>query len=75
MGWRVLDSQSTKVKRTEKIISKPEDFTNPEALYDQLIQTIQAYHPSTDISMIEKAYNIARDAHQEQKRKLKLKRS
>ena len=64
-----MDSQSSKVKRTEKIISKPEDFTNPEALYDQLIQTIQAYHPSTDISMIEKAYNIARDAHQEQKRK------
>ncbi len=64
-----MDSQISKVKRTEKTISKPEDFTNPEALYEQLIRTIQAYHPSTDISMIEKASRIARDAHQDQKRK------
>ncbi len=47
----------------------PKDFTDVEELYDQLIHTIRNYHPSTDLSMIEKAYRIARDAHQDQKRK------
>ena len=36
-----------------------EDFTSPEILYDELIASVKKYHPSTDISMIEKAYKIA----------------
>ncbi|MCM1083454.1 MAG: bifunctional (p)ppGpp synthetase/guanosine-3',5'-bis(diphosphate) 3'-pyrophosphohydrolase [Clostridium sp.] len=52
-----------------KQISKPDDFTSPEELYDKLISTIRTYHPSSDISMIEKAYRIAYEAHKEQKRK------
>ncbi len=47
----------------------PSDFTSPEALYDVLIQKIRKYHPSADVSMIEKAYRIARDAHEGQCRK------
>lgn len=47
----------------------PKDFTDVEELYDQLIRTIRNYHPSTDLSMIEKAYRIAKDAHKDQKRK------
>ncbi len=50
-------------------LSKPEDFTPVEELYDKLIDTIRKYHPSSDISMIEKAYNIAKNAHEGQKRK------
>jgi GTP pyrophosphokinase len=50
-------------------INAPEDFTSPEVLYEQLITTIRNYHPSTDISMIEKAYNIAYNAHKDQYRK------
>lgn len=50
-------------------LSKPEDFTPPEKLYDQLIATIRKYHPSADISQIEKAYTIADEAHRDQKRK------
>lgn len=48
---------------------KREDCKTPEALYGELIQTIQAYHPSDDISLIEKAYRLSYDAHKEQKRK------
>ncbi len=46
-----------------------EDFVNPEILYNELISRVRKYHPNTDISMIEKAYNIASEAHKEQKRK------
>ncbi|MCR5609764.1 MAG: bifunctional (p)ppGpp synthetase/guanosine-3',5'-bis(diphosphate) 3'-pyrophosphohydrolase [Lachnospiraceae bacterium] len=40
-----------------------------EELYDELIEVIRQYHPSTDFSMIEKAYRIADEAHKDQKRK------
>lgn len=30
---------------------------------------MKKYHPSTDISMIQKAYEVAREAHKDQKRK------
>ena len=47
----------------------PSDFTEPEVLYEELIRKIRAYHPSADLSMVEKAYRLAFDAHKEQKRK------
>ena len=53
----------------KKEISKPDGFTEPAVLYDQLIRTIQQYHPSSDVSMIDKAYAIASEAHKDQKRK------
>lgn len=58
-----------KTKETPKEISKPEDFTAPSELYDKLIESVRRYHPSTDISAIEKAYRIADMAHEGQKRK------
>lgn len=50
-------------------ITMPADFTSPEALYQQLIQKVRSYHPSADISIIEKAYLLAKDAHKDQFRK------
>ena len=50
-------------------LENPANFTSPEELYQKLIRTIRKYHPSDDISMIEKAYQIASKAHQDQKRK------
>jgi relA/spoT family protein len=48
---------------------KPDDFVSKEYLYDELIKAIRRYHPSDDISMIEKAYELADKAHKDQKRK------
>ena len=45
------------------------DFTSPDLLYQELIDSVRKYHPSTDISMIEKAYKIAYEAHEGQCRK------
>ena len=64
-----MDAQIPKVKRTQREISKPKDFTDPEVLHQKLIQAIRVYHPSTDLTMIEKAYQLAYDAHKEQRRK------
>lgn len=46
-----------------------QEFLAPEELYNDLIERVRKYHPSDDISMIEKAYNIAHEAHQGQVRK------
>ena len=50
-------------------IESIEEFQAPEQLYDELIVRVRKYHPSTDISLIEKAYGIASDAHKGQARK------
>ena len=53
----------------EARIRKTDDFTSPEELYGELIASVKKYHPSDDISLIEKAYRVAADAHKDQKRK------
>ncbi|HIS47838.1 MAG TPA: bifunctional (p)ppGpp synthetase/guanosine-3',5'-bis(diphosphate) 3'-pyrophosphohydrolase [Candidatus Scybalocola faecigallinarum] len=58
----VIDEGKDEVVQTK-------DFTAPEDLYAQLIARVKKYHPSTDISQIEKAYNIASKAHEGQFRK------
>ena len=40
-----------------------------EQLYLELIEKIKTYHPSSDFSMVEKAYQLANNAHKDQKRK------
>ncbi len=50
-------------------IKAPADYQDPKALYDNLIQRVRKYHPSDDISMIEKAFDIAYHAHEGQCRK------
>ncbi len=53
----------------DSAVKKMADFTAPEVLYNELISSVRRYHPSADISMIEKAYTIARNAHKDQVRK------
>lgn len=50
-------------------ISESQEFKTPEVLYQELISRVQKYHPSADISMIEKAYDVACMAHRNQFRK------
>ncbi|MCR5556727.1 MAG: bifunctional (p)ppGpp synthetase/guanosine-3',5'-bis(diphosphate) 3'-pyrophosphohydrolase [Butyrivibrio sp.] len=46
-----------------------EEFQSPDVLYEGLIRRVRKYHPSDDISLIEKAYAQAAEAHKEQLRK------
>ena len=50
-------------------VKAPEDYQDPEQLYQALIARVRKYHPSADISMVEKAYQIAAEAHKTQVRK------
>ena len=42
---------------------------DPDVLFAELIRCIKKYHPSDDLTLIRRAYEIARDAHKDQKRK------
>ena len=57
------------VRKADAAVKSMHDFTSPEVLYQELIKSVKKYHPSTDISMIEKAYKVASEAHKHQKRK------
>ena len=50
-------------------IKNIKEFTSPDELYHELIASIRKYHPSTDISLVEKAYRVAYDSHAGQMRK------
>lgn len=57
------------IKKVDASVKTMADFTSPDVLYQELIVGVKKYHPSTDITMIEKAYNIAYEAHKDQYRK------
>lgn len=44
-------------------------LVQPEILYQQLIDKIRGYHPSANLTIVEKAYHLAYNAHKEQLRK------
>lgn len=70
-----MDKRKVKLNDMELVgndstdILAPADFTQPEILYEKLHTIIRSYHPSADLSMIEKAYKIADGAHKDQFRK------
>ena len=53
----------------DKKISELKEFMAPDELYRVLVTHVQKYHPSDDISLIEKAYKTASVAHKDQLRK------
>ncbi len=57
------------VKKADAAVKSMSDFTSPDVLYQELITSVKKYHPSTDITMIQKAYEVAKEAHKDQKRK------
>ncbi len=63
------EERQQKIRAVDASVRKMDDFTTPDQLYQVLVESIRRYHPSGDISMIEKAYHVARDAHEGQVRK------
>lgn len=53
----------------DRDMSEKKDFIPPEVLYEELITKVKKYHPSADVTQIEKAYQIAYNAHKGQVRK------
>ena len=50
-------------------VKAPANFTPPDELYRELVESVKKYHPSDDLSLIEKAYHVASKAHGSQMRK------
>ena len=70
----MTEEKDTNLAKSELVIDDGriesiEEFQSPEQLYRDLILRVRKYHPSDDISLIEKAYNLARKAHENQVRK------
>ncbi|MBQ1608707.1 MAG: bifunctional (p)ppGpp synthetase/guanosine-3',5'-bis(diphosphate) 3'-pyrophosphohydrolase [Lachnospiraceae bacterium] len=72
----MADLSSKEFEQLEAKISKPnrsvistQDFVDEEELHRELVERIRKYHPSDDLSMIEKAYQVAKEAHKDQVRK------
>ncbi len=72
----MADISSEELERLEKEgqsnsirISQTKDFTSLDTLYEKLISSIRKYHPSADISLVERAYRVAYKAHDGQVRK------
>ena len=53
----------------EKLKTERLDPEEPDALYLKLVETIRQYHPSDDLSLVERAYRLADEAHGGIKRK------
>lgn len=69
MDEKTKKDKLEEIKKADASIKSMKDFTSPEMLYNELIASVKRYHPSTDISMIEKAYKVASKAHEGQCRK------
>lgn len=68
--WKIgVKDRDGDLARADENVKTMQDFTDPAELYKELIKSVRKYHPSTDISMIEKAYRIASEAHEGQLRK------
>lgn len=70
----MTEEKDTKQTKNEVVfddgrIEAIQEFQSPEQLYRDLILRVQKYHPSDDISLIEKAYHLAAKAHENQVRK------
>ncbi len=64
-----IQEEQEKIAMQSDHIKPTKEFATPESLYDEVIASVKRYHPSTDISLIEKAYRIADAAHKGQVRK------
>ena len=53
----------------EQHLERFQSSNDPETLYAELVRCIKKYHPSGDLTLVRRAYEIARDFHKDQKRK------
>ena len=69
MSQDIINTGETPLVLDDGHIEDMAEYREPEELYAELITRVKKYHPSDDISLIEKAYNVASKAHEGQVRK------
>ena len=63
------DQSKSEIVFDDGRIEAIQEFQSPDQLYRDLIVRVKKYHPSDDITLIEKAYRVAFKAHKDQVRK------
>ncbi len=69
ISTKQLEQMEKELQESEENIRATQDFEEPEKLYKELLESVHKYHPSADLSLIEKAYRVADEAHRGQVRK------
>ena len=64
-----MDDVRKTIEQIDAAIPAPAGRTDPEELFEDLLQRVREYHPSADLSVIREAYDAAREAHGSQRRK------
>ena len=64
-----MTEEKKEIVQDDGKISELKEFMTPDELYQALVNRVQKYHPSDDISIIEKAYKVASAAHKDQLRR------
>ncbi len=65
----ILVPEGTSVTDCNRHSIVKDDQKKPEELYEELVAAIRKYHPSDDLSQVEKAYRLALQKHDGQLRK------
>ncbi|MBQ3105203.1 MAG: bifunctional (p)ppGpp synthetase/guanosine-3',5'-bis(diphosphate) 3'-pyrophosphohydrolase [Lachnospiraceae bacterium] len=68
-GNRTENKKTTNFILDDGRIEGITEYLSPEQLYQDLIARVRRYHPSDDITLIEKAFRVAEAAHEQQRRK------
>lgn len=63
------EEKRQEVERVEARLRKMDDFTDPDQLYQELLRSMDKAYPGEEHELVKKAYQIANDAHKDQKRK------
>ncbi len=64
-----MESMEHKVQINRDRVVDTSRLSEPEEIYHLLIERINRYHPNTDTTLIEKAYQVATEAHKDQRRR------
>ncbi|MEE1086647.1 MAG: bifunctional (p)ppGpp synthetase/guanosine-3',5'-bis(diphosphate) 3'-pyrophosphohydrolase [Schaedlerella sp.] len=62
-------NENLSMMRDGHLIKAPEDYQNPDVLYEKLIGRMKRYYPVSELSMVARAYRLAKNAHKDQVRK------
>ncbi len=66
---RIIEKKNKTTSLTQEVELQEEDYQDPQQLYQKLVNRVRKYHPSADVTILKKAFDIAYDAHKDQRRK------
>ncbi len=63
------EEKRREVARVEARLRKMDDFTDADQMYEELLKSMDNAFPGEEHALVKKAYQVAREAHKDQRRK------